>query len=76
MKNLIFDLQTLTCFTRLYLNIINMLAESWKSLKIPKGQPESTYRATRTPLNTGVNSGDSEGEAVHAPMIPPSCFSS
>jgi hypothetical protein len=53
-----------------------MLAESWKSLKIPKGQPESTYRATRTPLNTEVNSGDSEGEAVHAPMIPPSCFSS
>jgi len=28
MKNLIFDLQTLTCFTRLYLNIINMLAET------------------------------------------------
>ena len=38
-KNLIFDLQALTCFTRLYLNTINMLADTWKSLKIPKGQP-------------------------------------
>ena len=50
----------------------------WTKEKVQKDKPRSTKhthktkdRVIRTPLKTGVNSGDPEGKAVPAPLVAP-----
>jgi hypothetical protein len=50
----------------------------WSKEKVQKGKQRSTKhthktkdRVTRTPLKSGVNSGDPEGKAAPAPLVAP-----